>query len=328
LEQHKQRGFFTAILSALLLAWTGIFIRYVSVNFQLPTLVLAFWRDAFVVLVLLPILLAANPRLLAVKKADFGFLAIFAMMLVLFNSFWTTAVAMTGAAVATVLVYSSGGFTAILDALINHEKIDGYKAAAIILSLVGCVLVSEALSIEMWRVNALGIVTGLLSGLMYSIYTLFGRSAAQRGIHTWTTILYTFSLAAVVFLVLNLLPLSFIPGTAARPDDLFLLKDAWRGWLALLILAGGPTLLGYGTYNLALRDLPSSVVNLIVTSEPVFTVGIAFLLLGERMKPIQLIGSVLILSGVVLMRLNLGAAERRERGLVHDFQENCYNGDN
>ena len=305
MEQHTRRGYLIAILSALILAWTGIFISYVSINFQLPALILAFWRNLFVVVTLLPILLILKPSLFNPGKKNLGFLIIFSLMLVLFNSFWTTSVALTGAAVATVLVYSSGAFTAILDAIIYKEKIDIFKALAIVLCLSGCVLVSEVLDADVWAVNALGIVTGLLSGLMYAIYTLFGRSAAERGINTWTTILYTFLFAAVIFLVLNLLPLNFLPGTAASLVDLFWLGSAWKGWLALLLLAAGPTLLGYGTYNLALKDLPSSIVNLIVTSEPVFTTVIAFLLLGERMNGSQILGSGLILSGVVLMRLNL-----------------------
>lgn len=312
MEQHTRRGYFIAVLSAMLLAWTGIFISYISVNYHLPSLILAFWRNIFVVLVLLPILLILKPELLRVDRRNFCFLLVFSFMLVLFNSFWTTSVALTGAAVATVLVYSSGAFTAILDAIINKEKIDSYKAIAIILCLVGCVLVSEALNAEVWAVNALGIVTGLLSGLMYAIYTLFGRSAAKRSINTWTVIFYTFLVAAIVFLVLNLLPFSFIPGTAIRPGEMFWLEDNWRGWLALVLLAAGPTLLGYGTYNLALKDLPSSIVNLIVTSEPVFTTTIAFLLLGERMNWIQILGSLLIMGGVVLMRLNLGSDSPEE----------------
>ena len=314
MEQHTRRGYLIAILSALILAWTGVFISYVSVNFQLPVLILAFWRNLFVVVSLLPILLIFRPRLVKVGRGNFRFLLIFSLMLVLFNSFWTTSVAFTGAAVATVLVYSSGAFTAILDAIINKEKIDIYKTLAIILCLSGCVLVSEALNAEIWAVNALGIVTGLLSGLMYAIYTLFGRSAAERGINTWTTILYTFLFAAIVFLALNLLSLDFLPGTAGNPAEMLWMGSAWQGWLALFLLAAGPTLLGYGTYNMALRDLPSSIVNLIVTSEPVFTMIIAFLLLGERMNSFQILGSVLILGGVVLMRLDLGGEHLQAKG--------------
>ena len=311
-QQHTRRGYFIAILSAMILAWTGIFIRYVSVNYGLPSLILAFWRNFFVIIVLLPILLLIKPALLKLKRKDLGFMLLFGLVLAMFNSFWTTSVALTGAAVATVLVYSSSAFTAILDAIINKEKNDWIKASAVVLCLAGCVLVSGALDAAVWSLNAVGIIAGIFSGFLYAVYTLFGRSAAGRGINTWTTIFYTFLIADVILLSLNVLPLSFIPGTADNLTEMLWLGDAWQGWLALFLLAAGPTIMGYGTYNLALRDLPSSVVNLIVTSEPVFTTLVAVILLGEQMNLVQIIGSILIMVGVVLMRVNLKDKNRKK----------------
>ena len=81
----------------------------------------------------------------------------------------------------------------------------------------------------------------------------------------------------------------------------------------LFLLAAGPTLAGFGLYNVSLSYLPSSVVNLIVTLEPVFTASLAYILLGEIMSSMQIVGSLLILAGVVLLRL-LGS--RKNKGMV------------
>jgi drug/metabolite transporter (DMT)-like permease len=77
-------------------------------------------------------------------------------------------------------------------------------------------------------------------------------------------------------LIFNLLPLDQLPGKAAIPSDLFWLGSALRGWVILFLLAAGPTLTGFGLYNVSLSYLPSSVVNLIVTLEPVFTAILAY----------------------------------------------------
>jgi drug/metabolite transporter (DMT)-like permease len=45
------------------------------------------------------------------------------------------------------------------------------------------------------------------------------------------------------------------------------------------------------------------VANLIMTSEPVFTAIIAYFMFGEMLTPIQILGGVLILLGVVIIRL-------------------------
>jgi drug/metabolite transporter (DMT)-like permease len=59
---------------------------------------------------------------------------------------------------------------------------------------------------------------------------------------------------------------------------------------------------GFGLYNASMRHLPSSVANLIVTSEPVFTALLAFALFRERLGGPQLAGSALVLGGVVILR--------------------------
>jgi drug/metabolite transporter (DMT)-like permease len=154
-----------------------------------------------------------------------------------------------------------------------------------------------------WSANLVGILTGMLSGLWYAIYSLMGRSASQRGLNPWTTLFYTFGFAAVFLLLFNLLPGGLLPGTATRPADLFWLGNARAGWGILFLLAAGPTVAGYGLYNVSLGYLPSSVANLIVTLEPAFTAVIAYFLLGERLKAIQIGGSLIILAGVVFLRI-------------------------
>jgi drug/metabolite transporter (DMT)-like permease len=232
------------------------------------------------------------------------YLIAYGLMLALFNSLWTISVAINGAAISTVLVYSSAAFTAILGWWLLQERLDGYKLLAVIVSLVGCALVSDAINAAAWQANLLGIITGILSGLGYAGYSLMGRSAAQRGLNPWTTLLYTFGFAALFLFTLNLVFGGFLPGAANRPADFFWLGDSGAGWAVLFLLAAGPTVLGYGTYNVSLTYLPSSVVNLIATIEPVFTAVIAFLIFGELLNGMQILGGALILSAVILLRLH------------------------
>jgi drug/metabolite transporter (DMT)-like permease len=213
-------------------------------------------------------------------------------------------VVLNGAAVATVLVYCSAGFTALLGWWLLGERLDWAKMLAVISGLGGCVLVAEALNAAAWHANLTGILTGVLSGLLYAVYTLMGRSASQRGLNPWTTLLHTFGFAAVFLLLFNLLLGRTLPGAATRPADLWWLGGAVAGWGILLLLAAGPTLTGFGFYNVSLTYLPSSIANLILTLEPVFTAGLAYLILGERLTGVQFAGGFMILAGVVLLRVH------------------------
>jgi len=259
-----------------------------------------------VALTLLPVLGLLRPFLLQVKRQHLLYLIAYGLVLAVFNALWTLSVAQNGAAVATVLVYCSAAFTALLGWWLLKERLDWAKLLAIALCLGGCVLVSGAWDPAAWRANVLGIVTGILSGLGYAAYSLMGRAASQRGLNPWTTLFYTFGFATAFLLLFNLLPGGFLPGAAAGPADLFWLGDALAGWGVLFLLAAGPTVLGFGLYNVSLSYLPSSVANLIVTLEPTFTAAIAYILLGERLDGMQIGGSLMILAGVVLLRVYEG----------------------
>ena len=305
------RGYTIALVAAVILSTTAIFINYLTQTYHLPALVLAFWREAFVVVTLLPILAIFQPKLLKVERRHVPYLALYGLVLALFNSLWTLSVALNGAAVSTVLVYSSAAFTVLLGHWLLKETLGWVKLVAVLFSLLGCLFVSGAYDPATWAGNVLGIVTGILSGLAYAFYSLMGRSASQRGLSPWTTLCATFGFAAVYLLTVNLGTGGVLPGSAARPADMLWLGEAWTGWAVLFVLAAVPTLLGYGLYNVSLIYLPSSVANLVATSEPAFTAVIAYFLLHEQLNAIQIGGSALILGGVVFLRLFVNASTSR-----------------
>jgi drug/metabolite transporter (DMT)-like permease len=310
---HMTRGYGIALAAAAILSTTAVFIRHLTQTYHIPPLVLAFWRDIFVSLTLLPILgLRLQGALLRIKRQHLLYLIAYGFLLALFNTFWTLSVVLNGAAVSTVLVYCSAAFTALLGWWLLKEGLGWVKILAVALCLGGCVLVAGAYEPAAWRANLVGILTGVISGLCYAIYSLMGRSASQRGLNPWTTLFYTFGFAAVFLLLFNLLPGGLIPGSNGSPGitaslaDLFWLGNALAGWGILFLLAAVPTVAGFGLYNVSLSYLPSSVANLIVTLEPAFTTVIAYFLLGERLNAVQIGGSLLILSGVVFLRLYEG----------------------
>jgi drug/metabolite transporter (DMT)-like permease len=305
-EGNVNRGYFFAFLSAVILSTTGILIRFLTQTYALPALVLALWRDLFVILPLGIVLLIVRPRLLKIPLKFLPLLIVYGLVLSLFNACWTLSVSINGAAVGTVLCYSSAAFTAILGWWFLKEKLGWGKIAAVLLSISGCLLVSGALYASSWQANLLGIVTGVATGLFYAIYSLMGRTFSQRGLNIWVMQFYTFGFAALFLFIYNTLLGGILPGTAQNFSQLIWSSLDFKGWLILFLLAAGPTLLGFGTYNISLTYLSSSVANLIVTLEPVFTTISAYFIFGERLTLIQLIGGLMIVGGVVVIRLTEG----------------------
>lgn len=299
---RSAQGYTAALVSAIFLSTTSIFIRHLITGFDVPPLVLACWRNVIVVSTLIPAMLVLNPRLLRVGWTDIPFLALFGLMLAGFNGLWALSVAYNGAAVATVMVYCSVAYTAILGWKFLGESLGALKFGAIALCLGGCALISGALNASAWQTNFLGVVVGLLTGLCYTAYSLMGRVTSERGISPWTTLLYIFGFAGVFLFLVNLTG-GWFPGSAVTPSDMFWLGSRWDGWVVLILLGAIPTVGGYGFYNVSLCLLDASVANIIVSLEPAFTAVFAFLILGEVLTPVQLLGSALLLAGVAAIKL-------------------------
>jgi len=300
---HTNRGFIAAVGSALFLSTTAIFIRHLTQDYAIPALVLAYWREVMVAAALAVVFAIGKPELLRGVQGHIGTLVGYGLILALFNAMWTLSVALNGAAVATVLVYSSAGFTVLLGWLILKEELTFTKTLVVVLSLLGCGLVVNVFNPSLWELNTAGVITGISAGLFYAVYSIMGRSASQRGLNTWTTLVYIFGFASVFMLGFNLLSGGRIPGAAGGLADMLWLGSEWLGWLMLAVLAVGPTLMGFGLYNVSLRYLPSSTANLVVMIEPVFTAIFAFVVFGEMLAPTQLAGGMLILGAVLALRL-------------------------
>ncbi len=69
-------------------------------------------------------------------------------------------------------------------------------------------------------------------------------------------------------------------------------------WLIALALI--PQLIGHSTFNWALKYLSAAYVSIALLGEPVGTVILAFILLSEKPTILEMIGGVLILSGIYL----------------------------
>lgn len=294
------QGYLICLTATVTWSFTAIFISYLTRSYQMPPLVLAFWRDLLVAAAVALAFLIGRTQLLSIGRSRLLFLAAYGLVLALFNSTWTVSVVYNGAAVSTVLAYSSAAFTALLGWRLYGESLGWRKVTAVVLSLTGTVLVAGAYDPQVWQLNPLGVLTGLLSGAAFAGYSLMGKASARRGINPWTTLLYAFFFGAVFILIFNLIPGWLPEGIASA--NLFWLDGAVEGWLVLILLAVGPTIGGYGLYMVSLGYLPVSVAQLIATLEPVLTAIWAFLILSERMSGLQIAGSVLILSGVLLLR--------------------------
>lgn len=294
------RGYIIALTATFLWSTTGPLISYLSKTYALPSLVLAFWRDLFVSFGMAVGLLVFSRTRFQLGRPHWKFMVFYGFTLAVFNSMWTFSVQYNGAAVATVLAFSSPAMTAILSRLIFKERFNQVKILSIVLSLIGTTLVSGAHDPAVWRLNPLGIIFGLLTGLFFAFYNLEGKHASDTSVDSWTAMFYSFAIASVFLFAFNI-GADAISGKALF-SDLLWLGNSTVAWGILFFLGVAPTLGGFGFYTLSLRYLAPTVANLIATLEPALTAIWAYLLLHEQLNTIQWTGSFLIFTGVILLR--------------------------
>lgn len=302
-SNRTARGYVIAFTATIIWSTTAIFISYLNTAHQLPALVLAFWRDLFVSFGMLVGLLIFSRRLLYLNRTHWNFMIIYGLVVALFNSMWTLSVQYNGAAVATVMAFSSPAMTALLSRIVHKETFSNIKIISILLSIAGVIFVSGAYHIATWNLNPLGIIFGLLTGLMFAIYNLQGKAASDRHINSWTALLHSFAWATIFLFFFNIGNDLFISGKTPLADMLWL-GDSISGWGILFFLGVVPTLGGFGLYTLSIRYLSPTTANLIATLEPAFTAVWAYLFLSEILTGAQLIGSLLVLVSVMLLRFS------------------------
>lgn len=290
------------LASVLFLSTTGIIIRHLTEGYQLSPLILAFWRNLFLVLLLGLILEIFYPRLIELKRKYLFVFALYGLILFLFNLLWTYSVKLNGAGVATVLVCLSGIFTVILGRLFLQEELSFIKVIVCLISFVGTVCIADVTDSADWTGHLMAILCGVGAGLCYALYSLAGRSIFSNRISPWTAMFYGFLYSTFYFFCIILLGNMFI--FTSGEFCFFQLGMQFSGWGYLMLLAVGPTLLGFGLMNVSLASLHASTVNIILTAEPVLTIIWASLLLNESLGTNQIAGSILIIGAILCLALS------------------------
>lgn len=307
MRRELRTGYLLTILAAIVWSATSPTIKYVLDTLHVPALALAFWRDAFMAILCGLVLLAVRPAMLVVSRRELGNLALVgAISIGIYHALWVFSVALNGAAVAVVLIYTFPTFVTIGAWLLFGERIRWPQIAALALALLGCALLVRAYDPAVLQVSWLGTLVGLATGLTHAGYVLYSqRSVESRS--PWTSMTYTMLFGSIMLLILWYGSAAFGATEAVGAASVVRAVGATATpWLALLVLALGPTLGGYALFTLALRYIPGRLASLAVMIEAPVSVLLAVIFLGERLEWPQLLGIALILGAIGLPRLLAG----------------------
>ena len=198
------------------------------------------------------------------------------------------------ASLTGLLLYTYPALVSLLSVLVGDEHCTMPKGVALVICSAGLVLVLGA-SFAGARLE--GVLSVLGAAVIYSCYILIG-NRILKNLDPLVTSLYVCSSAGLAFLLYGL-----------ASGDL-LLKMAPAGWLSILGIAVFPTLFGVIGFFAGLRLLGATNASIISMLEPLITVLLSALLLGERIGWLQGLGGAMLLLGAVILQLWGNGARR------------------
>jgi drug/metabolite transporter, DME family len=199
---------------------------------------------------------------------------------------------------AAILLYSAPAFVVVLAWLFLKEPLNAAKVCALVLTVGGIFLVAGAYDPANLEVSTKVLLTGLLSGLTYGLYAIFGRPLAR---HLSPAVILGYALAfGSALLIFAALPtLDTLAGLPAG------------SYALLLMLAVVHTTLAFALYTFGIRHLGAGRAAIGATVEPVVAGILGVTLLGEELPALKILGALLVLAGAVLAQIRPGKASPR-----------------
>ena len=200
---------------------------------------------------------------------------------------WATGVMMGGATNPTLLANVAPVWVALAAWLLLKERLGGRFWLGLALALAGAGLV---LRVDLARGAAFGqgSALGLLASVFYGGYlfvTQLGRRHLDSLSYTWIAGASSAGLLLAASLALRL-PLTGYPA------------GSYLNFLAMALVA---QVMGYLAVTYALGRLPASLVAPLLLTQPLVTAALTVPLLGERILPLQAVGGLAALAGVVIV---------------------------
>jgi len=280
----------TLAVAVAAVSTSAILVRWSSA----PSVVAAFYRVAFTVLLLAPWTFARHRGVVAhLDRRDLLVATATGVALAVHFAAWFESLRFTSVAASVTLVQSQPLFVAVGAWLLLDERVTRRTVAGVLLAVAGMAVMTvpraagEAGAAMAGAGPLYGDALALLGAVMAAAYVLAGRSLRQRiALLPYVTVVY-------VACAVTLLTLALVRGEPVSPSHY-----PPREWLLFLAMAVGPGVLGHTVVNWALAHVESAVVSVSLLGEPVGSTLLAVLLLAEVPSLPTVVGGAVVLAGI------------------------------
>lgn len=279
------RYFYYGLLLLTSLFWAGNFVVGKVLTDHASPLTLTSLRWLIAVICLLPIVWWQEKKILPPKKAVLPLVLMGITGVVLFNILQFIALKETSATNVGLISTLNMLSIAIFSRIILKDKINGLQIGAMLFSLFGVLLVltkGNVLLLLSLEVNQ-GDLYMLGAVAIWGLYSVFSKWAMAYVSAMFAT------LYSGIFGLMVLLPINLPNFTVTGIDGAFVSAILYTGVIS--------TVLCFVLWNIGVQKIGATTSGNFLNFNPVFTALLAFLLLGEKMSWIQVIGSAVVITG-------------------------------
>lgn len=257
--------------------------------------------------VLLVFLALTKPSSLRVRRTEVPFLLLFGVLAYALTPFlFFLSVSLLPVAIAALLAFLAPVLVALWLRFVKHEAVGRGIWVALALVVGGLLLVSQVWS--GMTLNPLGVFYGLLTAAALAAYLLLGEEGSRRR-DVMSLAFWGFAIATVFWSILAPwwnFPWDLMTTTTSMLDGVITGIPVWSLVLLMIVVSVVPFVL----VLMSLQRIGAQRGGILGTTEPVWAALIAFVLLGEIITPVQGLGGIIVLAGVIVAEL---ASQRAHR---------------
>jgi drug/metabolite transporter (DMT)-like permease len=309
---HPLRGYFYIGSAAFLWGISATLGRAAFTGHLLPggaslktidPLILSQSRATLSLAVLLPVLLARRgASALRVPGRDLlRFFLLGILGIAASNYLYYLSIQRTNVATAIILQYTAPVWVLLYTVARGAQ---GRRPSLRRIAAVGLAVVGSALAVGFvgsggFRMDTVGVVAALLAAFSFAFYNVGGHSVLAR-YDRWKVLLWVLVAASTFWIFVN------------PPWKIIAAHYGWQQWAFMLVFSLLSVLGPFSCYFAGLQHLEPTRAIVASCLEPVFSIVLAALVLGELLRPMQTVGIVLVLVAIVLIQLPERAARGEE----------------
>lgn len=293
------------IIAIISISTASIFIRFLQP--QVSSLSIATYRLVLSGLLLLPLYLYKSDTGKTEKfnRRIIQLIGLSSLFLALHFAFWISSLEKTGITSSVVLVTTTPIWVSLLSKWVLSEEVSPKVWFGIFIAFMGIIIITGKIPFGIQEIAAQDDIAidqpSHSSTLIGNLFALAGAFCAAGYVLVGKIVRRSISVKRYIFLVysgagLILLFFSLITGnldTQIRSVD----------WVWILLLALIPQVIGHSLINQALGSLPAVFVSISLLGEPIGSTILAYFFLNELASINEIMGGVIILTGIMVASL-------------------------